>query len=417
MFGRLVAWTVLVSALAPSANADEQFPYLARTTAPLVEVRSGPGDKYYPVLKLERGAVVEVVRRDADGWLAIRPPEGSFSWIAGEYLRAGADGVGEIIGDQVAVRVGSRLSEIRDVIQLRMNHGEKVEILDTVRGDAGQDTRTWYKVASPLGEFRWVPSGQLERTTAAVERAEPGATGNPLAAKILAAGEALTAAADGQAAKATGDRAGPTWRRSTGASDRRALATPTPLGAKTSTTSLRRELDDLELALSVIVADDPSVWNFDQLGARVEKALAAAETDDDRARARLLMNKVARFDDIRQRHVATMETPGAGATRTAVLPRPAATVVPPRYASTDTRFDGQGKLAEVMEARPGLPRFALLDEAGNVRCYVSPAPGVNLRSYLGRDVGIVGTLGYLPDQDKQHVTAKRIEMVDATRLR
>ena len=51
-------------------------------TADDVYVRSGPGENYYPTDKLKAGQEVEVYRHDPGGWYAIRPPKGSFSWVA-----------------------------------------------------------------------------------------------------------------------------------------------------------------------------------------------------------------------------------------------------------------------------------------------------------------------------------------------
>ena len=62
----------------------------------------------------------------------------------------------------------------------------------------------------------------------------------------------------------------------------------------------------------------------------------------------------------------------------------------------------------MVSSKVGTPRYALLDETGEVRFYITPAPGVNLRNYLGQDVGVTGTLGFLPEQQRQHVTARRI---------
>ena len=76
------------------------------------------------------------------------------------------------------------------------------------------------------------------------------------------------------------------------------------------------------------------------------------------------------------------------------------------------RFDGVGRLAQIGPGQTGAAGFALLDNAGEVRYYVTPSPGVNLRPYLGREVGVNGTLGFMPDARTQHVTAKRITVVD-----
>jgi hypothetical protein len=54
---------------------------------------------------------------------------------------------------------------------------------------------------------------------------------------------------------------------------------------------------------------------------------------------------------------------------------------------------------------------------GEVGCYVTPAPGVHLRHYLGRQVGVTGTRGYMPEQRARHVMARHVSVLDARRLR
>ena len=55
---------------------------------------------------------------------------------------------------------------------------------------------------------------------------------------------------------------------------------------------------------------------------------------------------------------------------------------------------------------------ALVSATGEVQFYVTPAPGVNLRPFLGREIGVTGIMGYLPEQRMRHVTAKRVEELD-----
>jgi hypothetical protein len=67
--------------------------------------------------------------------------------------------------------------------------------------------------------------------------------------------------------------------------------------------------------------------------------------------------------------------------------------------------------------KPGAPRYALLDEAGDVRCYITPAPGVNLQNYVGKQVGVTGTRGYVPEQHASHLMARHITSLDGPLLR
>jgi hypothetical protein len=71
-----------------------------------------------------------------------------------------------------------------------------------------------------------------------------------------------------------------------------------------------------------------------------------------------------------------------------------------------------GQLTRVAASKPGAPQYAVVDAGGNVRCYVSPAPGVNLRSYVGQQVGVNGIRGYMPEQRATHLVARHISVVD-----
>ncbi len=95
-------------------------------------------------------------------------------------------------------------------------------------------------------------------------------------------------------------------------------------------------------------------------------------------------------------------------------PRPSG--IAPQF-DTEGRYDGVGKLTRVTSPRNGAPQYALVDREGRVRCYVTPGPGINLRYYLGREVGINGTRGYMPEQQASHLMAQHINVIDGTTLR
>ncbi len=143
--------------LAAAAAEEPSYPYTAYVNTDDTYIRSGPGKNYYPTDKLARGDTVEVYRHDPGGWYAIRPPRGSFSWVPARLLQPTKDSVAIVTGDRVVSRVGSRFSDVRDVIQVRLDRGEEVEIIDmkTVHSHEGQ-TEQWCKIAPPSGEFRWV---------------------------------------------------------------------------------------------------------------------------------------------------------------------------------------------------------------------------------------------------------------------
>ena len=62
---------------------------------------------------------------------------------------------------------------MRDVIQVRLDRGEKVEILEAKRFNTGPGAQTWYKISPPAGEFRWISGKYVEQRLAAAPRRSP----------------------------------------------------------------------------------------------------------------------------------------------------------------------------------------------------------------------------------------------------
>lgn len=448
---RLVAMCLISSFLASPLVGAEPFPYRAVVTADEATVRSGPGESYYSVQKLTKGEKVEVWRHDPGGWYAIRPPEGAFSWVASEFIKPTDGGLGVVIGERVVARVGSIYSDIRDCIQVRLDKGEEVEILDVQRAETGEGPRSWYKIAPPAGEFRWVQGRffeneqRVQRTAnqkepsndqpASVDSKPATSTSEPTLYDKSPAGDSKsvddtklpTPGSGGDKLMAlerrlremsaqlevlNGKKPAPGWVGKDGvAADGRVLPA-------SKATTVPAALAECELLLSQTVADDTLVWDFRQLTTRVEELLSRSESAADRSTARALLLKIEKFEDIRQRYM------------TVVAERNAANRTPPSAVTTrltrkielktddgGDKYDGVGRLTQVVSQKPGAPQFALLDDDGKVLYYVSAAPGVNLRAYLDRDVGVTGILGILPDQNARHVTAKRIEPLDGRMVR
>ena len=198
MRGPLVALLACIAtATAYSRSAAEQsFPYKAYITADEVYVRSGPGENYYPTDKLKAGTEVEVYRHDPGGWFAIRPPKDSFSWVSSRHLRLDGGNLATVTDERVAARVGSRMNDTRDVIQIRLHKGEMVEVLEPrdgtePAGDNDLDSLVQDRAAGgqvPLG-LRPLRRSRIMTATACGRRrpAGPRLTGRPPAGCLAAA--------------------------------------------------------------------------------------------------------------------------------------------------------------------------------------------------------------------------------------
>lgn len=400
-------WVACAILAAENAYSQQGFPYEAVVGADDVYVRSGPGTEYYPTGKLKIGETVEVYRHDPGGWCAIRPPQGSFTWVSSRFLEARKDRLGEIIGSRVAARVGSSFSTIRDVIQVRLQKGELVEILETSPDGA------WTKVSPPSGEFRWIHQQYLANPSDNSGLRNSGTESSPMTDRTFSHANEQSRelepsaryAGDASRLTSLGDDVSPE-------SDFPSAGAPRLLSPE----EFASELDDLNIELSMMVAEEPTVWEFGELASRAQGLLMQAETAVERGHARVLLTKIRRFEDIRERY----RTVNSLASKTESLNR--------RYAgqpatervssSTDTgRYDGAGRLTRVDSPKTGAPRFALMDDRGQIRCFVTPAPGLNMQYYLGKEIGVNGMRGYVPEQRAPHITAKHVEVLDGSIMR
>ncbi len=157
----------------PNAGAVLSFPYIAEIASNNVNIRSGPGTNYYPCGKLNKGDKVKVVSHKFS-WSCIVPPAGSFSWISTQYVRINPDSpaVGIVVGDNVRVWVGAE--ELRPMysteFRLKLNKGEKVKLL-------GEERDKYYKIAPPVGAYRWVSTDYTKPLGAAGGVPSPPGTG------------------------------------------------------------------------------------------------------------------------------------------------------------------------------------------------------------------------------------------------
>jgi hypothetical protein len=130
------------------------------------------------------------------------------------------------------------------------------------------------------------------------------------------------------------------------------------------------------------------------------------------------LGKIARFEDIAKRYASISEVRTETATIDRELVRTAPPTKPEPKVTLDgtvdpSRYDGVGRLAQIVTRAGGAAAFALTDEGGEVTAYVTPAPGVNLRQYAGLDVGVNGIRGFVTEERMPQITAKRIDILSS----
>ena len=153
-----------VGSIAAGVRAADEFPYRAYVLSENVDVAAGPGHRFYATDRL-CGTQVEIYREEASGWLAIRPPEGSFSWIPAEFVERLEDDQLGRVKEPTGAWIGTSVEHVSEhQQQVTLKAGELVQIIGDKTAAAKEgEKRTWLKISPPAGEYRWVHLRDLGR--------------------------------------------------------------------------------------------------------------------------------------------------------------------------------------------------------------------------------------------------------------
>lgn len=161
---RLLALLVTLSPcrlVALSCRAADKPPDVRTVTVPQAQVWCGPStaNGLYPTNVLRQDDRVQVERELESGWLVIRPPSGSFSWINNRFVqRIGPKNVNYVVtydGHDVPVLIGSSLKTDRpNKIGVKLPRGAQVRVIG--RGMTDEEG-TWLPIEPPEGEVRYLP--------------------------------------------------------------------------------------------------------------------------------------------------------------------------------------------------------------------------------------------------------------------
>ncbi len=148
------------------------------------------------------------------------------------------------------------------------------------------------------------------------------------------------------------------------------VAGPQPLAAETATAAralspqqFQSELDDINVELSIMLAEEPTVWNCQELAERAQALVAQAQTAVERGHARVLSTRIAQAEDIKRRFEQVNQARADTDRRNNQLSEivrvrgTASTAV-----QAESRFDGVGRLTRVVPPQFGAPRYALVDD-------------------------------------------------------
>ena len=424
--------------------------YTATVGVSQAPVRSAPFQDQYISAYLNAGDQVQVYRETKNGFLAIRPLNDSYSWVATEYLELHAD------GDHASVRVARVPSWIgsyddRSVnygYTVLLNKGEVVTLLGRTQTMLSRTDRsqTYYKIAPPVGEFRWIHKDHLSGGSETQSRS-PSDTTEQSRIQSPQAKVALASFTDGQTDSQLLTATNPAnyvprWIKPSGAaktgrllernrvaqqqmkSEKKIPFRQASFPVQSSVSTNITTLTELELAVSQMATQPSDLWKIGLLRDQANQLLSdsgAAEQGaiegiierldqyqqikDSRLRieATDLDNLPPRSSDLNVRNLpfneSDLDTAEVGSG-----------VLTPE--ARQTAYEETGYLVRVRSTRNDAPEYAIVDEQGAIQIFVTPQPGLNISTYVRRHVGVFGRRGYLYRLKTQHVTVTKIVDLD-----
>ena len=432
---------ILVQALPVLAEA---LPHVAQTRSNRTAVRSGPGEAFYVTDHLSVDQSVEVYRKKGE-WYAVRPPDGSFSYVAAEHVeRTPNPALLRVTEQDATTRVGTRLSTAHNVAYVTLDRGEILQALGP-RRMLGRSRQMWYKIAPPSGEFRWIHETDLtSRPTEVIAHNEPQELRVPKEARPLRS--TADAARTETAAEELGSDVQPVAHAKPeiplqklgqhGSMQTEPIPTEEtpeetapeePLPEETAAEpepassawkvvdsedpapplpeSIRdgedytHQLAALSLQLSRTVLRPMGEWRLTELQAQAEQLARTDAEPTLQRQAVALARRIADFDALKKRHLQVLQQEQGQRDRS--------TAVEPKAA-----FAGHGWLVPVVTSRADLPHFALTDDQGKILHFVSAQPGMNLRRYTRKRVGIVGQREDGDGTKRSHLRASRVVLLE-----
>ena len=440
----VMAFTIALFSLQLVAQDGSSF-HRAQVKIRRANVYTSPTSDQSICDELSVGTLVYIYMETSDGYVAIRPTPRCFSWIESRFLLIDRDEAkGTVTTSGVPSWIGQPSQSMRPHLRMvQLDRGETVEILGSRKMALARNSRELQltKIAPPNGEFRWMLKRDLQLQDdsepivdlSATLSQEANTTADQLNRAQLVQFE--------QPVEATAERTGqvsnrfvPRWltpARSRGVSSSQPLDVQPASFTLLDNTSdeviaaapLPRDLGELETYLSQMVAQKTADWELSPIRDQVLQMFNAAPAQE-RPQWESLMARIQQFQDIHQQRLRLADTSFRTVPRRLkningdVLPLQTSDItkdlVDPSTQgklsaeAQRTAYEETGYLMEVHSSRRGAPEYALVDEQGDVKIFVTPVPGLNLAHYLTKHIGVFGRRGYIYRLKTQHITITRV---------
>ncbi|MDR3110073.1 MAG: SH3 domain-containing protein [Planctomycetaceae bacterium] len=446
LFNRLVSpivttFAVVTVICALSMRANVTFAAVGGVVRSETVSRSGPGDDYYETSRLYSGDRIEIYHEADNGWLAIRPPIGSFSWVGAEYVDVAANSVGTVTAEGLASRIGSEFSDQCQTVSVRLRRGEKVSVVDRIETPENPACKVWLKISPPSGEFRWIRKEDVEvLQNSTVVKTPAYQTNQNATIRNAAINDVTVNNANGidkvtyQTEVSVPSTAVPPTSLPVSPSTKPAVAI-LDAASLTPDEEFKRVFEELRQEARTVMTRPTDDWVFEELIKRGNELTAVASNDYDRQKVQHLTEALRRTQTIRREITSKRQLTGTPAPAYQPLPTiaapPAVTqpvltppitnnYVPQTIPSTSSitkpqpTFDQVGRLGRFKPVPAGHPPYALTNERGEVICLITPAPTLDIDALTGQWVGVTGQLGEYTKTGKpsqRHITINSATML------
>ncbi|MCA9044456.1 MAG: hypothetical protein KDA69_09055 [Planctomycetaceae bacterium] len=414
---------ICLSLASVTYGQNRSFPYEATVAVDDVEVRCGPGQRYYVTSKLKAGTRLTVHRHDHGGWFMIAPPPGSFSLIDADYVdvngNRGTVSVAPVEAGQqarVVVRIGSEVSDDHAYFGRQLANGDGVQILGRKTLQTERGLREMLQIVPPSQEFRWIKGDFVVPidTTVRAEQANDPYQIPPQHRANMTREELVVASGTEETRTASEPKSSPE----------------------------AAELMLLDQRYAAMMSKEPMYWDLNGLTVAYQDLLGRSAPEQQATIQRRLQviesrrsihQQFQRFVSLanetsqRDAQLATMQ-PGSAPIANGQFPVTTPNTFSqfdssafPQTASADnsnfnaTGADVQPNLNGAGIVQPlgvaGMPPYALVAPDGRFLAYLEPADPQQLRSWVGKETGVIGQRAFDPRLNADLIRVRRVQSV------
>jgi hypothetical protein len=379
-----LAASIILGLLGPAAAAgpsiEAELPAVAEVVTGSLEVFDEPNPSAYAPGRVRRGERVVIRDVEADGWLAIDPPEGSFGWVDASALSdADEHGRALVRAASTPLRSGHPEARMPGPPRATLRRGEVVRLLDRPPLSLGEGNtgRTWRAVAPRKGEVRYVRGEGVRRL-------------NP-----------------------PGLQSGPESKSPTHPEIQAAFLPPTTAAGALSP-DLAAELASIESEHRAIVRGPVEQWHLDSVKQRYEALLRQASDAATGNVIRARLDQVARQEDAAQAARKIDTILDRSRRRDRAVAQEIRRLAQARTPQTRP-FNAQGLLQPSSRKVDGHKVFALIGPEGTATAYLDIPAGLDTGPFLSHIVGVRGTIHYNEPLRARLISVTEIEPLDKKR--